>query len=177
MLSYHFFVMGSTEHLIDEILVALVQRHGLTGPQLVVLRELKRSGQIPVGQLAENVSLSHATVTGILERLEKQGLVEKKPDVVDRRRVLAHITRGGEGRVEEAPPILQERFAAELRKLQDWERTLILSSLQRIGTMMEARDAEAAPVLVTGPVAVTKEASEEFLKDLETKESVNEEES
>jgi DNA-binding MarR family transcriptional regulator len=138
--------------------------------------ELNRCGQIPVGQLARQVSLSHATVTGILDRLEKQGFVEKEPDVVDKRRVLAQITEEGRSRIQAAPPILQERFASELRNLQDWERTLILSSLQRIGAMMEAHDTEAAPLLVTGPVAATTEASDEFLKDLETKESSNEEE-
>jgi len=177
--------MGSTEDLVDDILVALrriiraidlhsrqlVQLHGLTGPQLVVLRELSRTGQIPVGRLAEHVSLSHATVTGILERLEGRGLIRKEPDVVDRRRVLTEMTEKGRRSVEAAPPVLQERFASELRKLQNWEQTLILSSLQRIGSMMETPDTEAAPVLVTGPLAATTEASEEFLRDLETKES------
>lgn len=177
--------MGSADDLVDDILVALrkiiraidlhsrvlVQRHGLTGPQLVVLRELNRYDKIPVGRLAQQVSLSHATVTGILDRLEQKGLVKKEPDLVDKRRVLTQITEDGRKRVEAVPMVLQERFSTELRKLRDWEQTLILSSLQRIGAMMEAGETEAAPVLVTGPVVASSEASEEFLQDLETGES------
>ena len=49
----------------------LFERFSVTGPQLIALQELARLGRVPVGVLARNVHVSHPTMTGILDRLEK----------------------------------------------------------------------------------------------------------
>jgi DNA-binding MarR family transcriptional regulator len=130
----------------------LVQQLGVTGPQLIVLQELARSGAVPVGNLAKAVSLSHATVTGIVTRLEKRQLVQRSEDDQDRRRVLVGVTPAGEALLATAPPPIQESFVTEFERLEDWESSLILSSLQRVVAMMEATELEAAPILATGPI-------------------------
>lgn len=117
---------------------ALMLRCGLTGPQLIVLRQLHRDGQVPIGRLAQDACVSQATVTGIVERLLARGLVEKTRDDVDRRRVLVRCSETGSRLAEEAPPVLQEKFIKELMALHDWERHLILSTLLRISSMMQA---------------------------------------
>jgi DNA-binding MarR family transcriptional regulator len=132
----------------------LVQQHGLTGPQLVVLRALARLAETPVGKLAEEVSLSHATVTGVVDRLEKQGLVQRARSDEDRRRVLVTITQAGQETLKAAPPLLQEEFVTEFLKLRDWEQSLILSSLQRVADMMQAKGLEAESVLEYEPLPV-----------------------
>lgn len=129
----------------------LLHRCGLTGPQLLLLQELG-DGEISAGALAERVCLSQATVTGILDRLQRRGLVTRRRDQEDRRRVLAAVTPAGRQLLHRAPPLLQESFLAQLSKLQDWEQTLILSSLQRVVAMMEARSVEASPILTTEPL-------------------------
>ena len=128
----------------------LAKRYGLTGPQIVLLKGLAHLGEVPVGKLAKEVSLSHATVTDILARLEKRGLVLKTRDNADGRRVLAKLTDSSLELLKNAPSLLQERFVEEFGELQDWEQTLILSSLQRIAIMMEAEKIEAAPILASG---------------------------
>jgi DNA-binding MarR family transcriptional regulator len=65
---------------------------GLTGPQLVILNEISKFDEAPIGTIARAISLSQATVTGVLERLEKRELVSRRRDIVDRRRVLVKIT-------------------------------------------------------------------------------------
>jgi DNA-binding MarR family transcriptional regulator len=130
----------------------LVQQLGVTGPQLMVLRELARNGAVPVGSLAKAVSLSHATVTGIVTRLEKRELVQRREDEEDRRRVLVGVTSAGEALLATAPSPIQESFITEFERLEDWESNLILSSLQRVVAMMEASELEAAPILATGPI-------------------------
>jgi DNA-binding MarR family transcriptional regulator len=130
----------------------LVQQLGVTGPQLVVLQELARSGPVPIGGLAKAVTLSHATVTGIVTRLEKRGLVERHNDEQDRRRVLVEVTAEGATLLVTGPLPIQESFITEFERLQDWEKNLILSSLQRVVSMMEATELEAAPILTTGPI-------------------------
>jgi len=134
----------------------LVHDYGLTGPQLVLLKELLRWEELSVGDLAKKVSLSHATVTDILRRLEVRQLVQRSRTGHDRRRVLVHITEWGKRTAQNAPSLLQDRFVTELAKLQDWEQSLILSSVQRIASMMQAERLPTGPTLVgssTGEVA------------------------
>ena len=133
----------------------LVRRYGLTGPQIVVLKQLARLGQVPVGKLAKEVSLSHATVTDILGRLERRGLVRRMRDNSDRRRVLAKMTDSAIDILKKTPSLLQERFVEKFEGLQDWEQTLIVSSLQRTAIMMEAEEIEAAPMLASGSLTAT----------------------
>lgn len=144
---------------VDRHSKTLAQRYGLTGPQLVVLRQLEREDPMSIGALARNVSLSHATVTGIVDRLERAALVERRRLETDRRRVLVGLGEKGRSLLAQAPPLLQERFVERLDALEDWERTLILSSLQRIALMMEATDIDASPLLVSGPVDATADST------------------
>ncbi len=130
----------------------LLDQHGLTGPQLVVLKALLAVGEATVGGLARQVHLSQATTTGILTRLERRGLITRTRSDVDRRRILVRGTPAAEEMLQNAPAMLQEQFLRRFGELQAWEKTLILSSLQRIVTMMEAEAIDATPMLVTGSI-------------------------
>lgn len=141
----------------------LVTHHGLTGPQLTVLRKLSSNGGISVGDLARAIHLSQATATGILDRLVKRDLVRRQRSDGDRRRVQVWLTPGGKQVLTNAPPLLQEEFTDQFSKLEDWEQTQILSALQHIVSMMEAKDIDATPILTTGPVSATPEKTEAFL--------------
>ncbi|TXK76376.1 MarR family winged helix-turn-helix transcriptional regulator [Paenibacillus sp. N3.4] len=68
------------------------QREELTGPQLFILRELFLKEPRKLGDLAQAVHLSNSTVSGIVDRLERDGLVERKRDVQDRRAVWISTT-------------------------------------------------------------------------------------
>lgn len=129
----------------------LVESHGLTGPQALLLKALQGKC-MPAGELAARVSLSQGTVTDILNRLERRGLVKRARDKRDRRRVLVEPTQAGLDLLGDSPPLLQERFAQRFSELQDWEQTQLLSSLQRIASMMGAEGLDASPVLSSGPI-------------------------
>ena len=135
----------------------LVRQFGLTGPQLIVLQEISRFGEVSVGEIAKAISLGQATVTGILERLENRGLIIKQRSKNDKRRVLVQATSASKQLLEKAPPPMQEHFIQQFTNLQDWEQAMILSSLQRIVSMMDAKKIEAAPILATGPIDEIKE--------------------
>jgi len=130
----------------------LLEGYGLTGPQLTVLRSAARLGSGSVSALARSVHLSQPTVTGIVDRLERRGFVERSRDQVDRRAVKVTVTAVGHSILDRAPSLLQDRFRSELEKLKQWELTMTLASLQRIAAMMEAESLEASPVLVAGPM-------------------------
>jgi len=131
---------------------SLIQRFGLTSPQLIILEELKVRVECSTGDLAKAISLSMATVTGILSRLESRGLIVRRRDEKDRRKVLVSATPAGGEVLDSAPPPLQESFMSEFDKLENWEQSLLLSSLQRIVKMMEATSIDATPMLVTGAI-------------------------
>jgi len=130
----------------------LVKRVGLTGPQLVILQEISNLGEVTAGEIAKAVSLSQATVTGILERMEKRGLLARQRSESDKRRIMVRITEAGEQILQEAPPIMQEAFIERFASLPDWEQTMILSSLQRLVSIMDARAIQAGPFLETNPL-------------------------
>ena len=96
--------------------------------------------------------LSQATVTGIVERLEKRGLITRIRNNSDRRKVEVRITPDGERILHRAPPLMQESFVSQFGKLQDWEQWMILSGLQRVVEMMAASEIDAAPILALGPI-------------------------
>ncbi len=127
----------------------LTEEIGLTGPQLAVLREATRSGPLRIGELARALHLSQPTVTGILDRLEKRGLVERTRPQNDRRTVNVNATLAGQELLDRAPSLLQDRFRRELRKLEDWEQTQMLALLQRIAGMMEGETPDASVALMT----------------------------
>ena len=139
----------------------LVERFGVTGPQLVALQELARlGGQVPVGVLARAVHVSHPTMTGILDRLEKRELVVRVRDTEDRRRTTVSPTVRGLELLADAPSPLQDRFRGEFARLEEWEQTHMLATLQRIASMMDADELDAAPVLTTGAADGTHEPAE-----------------
>lgn len=146
----------------------LARQFGLTSPQLICLKKLAEEVEINPGALAKSVHLSHATVTGIINRLEKKGLVERTRSIEDGRSFLISITDSGRSMVESSPSMIHEQFTHELSKLADWEKTTILSSLQRITSMLSVESLEVLPVLTTGPVeAPAEKITELFTSDIE----------
>jgi DNA-binding MarR family transcriptional regulator len=127
----------------------LLDSHGVTGPQLAALQEAARLGESPVSVLARNIHVSHSTMTGILDRLEKRGLVTRARDRDDRRRVTVTVSAEGQAILDATPSPLQDRFRSEIAKLEEWEQTMMLSTLQRIAAMMQAEGIEASPLLTT----------------------------
>ena len=130
----------------------LLRNYGLTSPQLVILQELTNHGEVSIGELAKAISLGQATVTGILTRLENQGLVTRRRCKKDKRRVLVKTTKACKRLLKSAPPPIQETFIEQFSSLLDWEQTMILSSLQRLVSMMDADRLKVAPILATGPI-------------------------
>ncbi|MGB4246490.1 MAG: MarR family transcriptional regulator [Pseudohongiellaceae bacterium] len=123
---------------------------GLTSSQLILLKMVRDVAGATIGELATSISLSQATATTILDRLEQEGLVKRERSEQDRRKVFVRLTDEGHAMLERAPEPLQETFIRQFSALKDWERSMILASLQRVAEMMDAQDIDASPLLDVG---------------------------
>ena len=85
--------------------------------------------------------------------MEKRGLLSRRRSEHDKRRVMVCITDSGKQVLEDAPPLMQEAFVDRFSSLQEWEQTMILSSLQRLVSIMDAKAIQVAPFLATSPIS------------------------
>jgi len=125
----------------------LMKASGLTIPQVLVMRAIDELGGVTVRRISEQVSLSQATVTTVIDRLASREMVVRERNAKDRRVVNARLTEKGSQALKEAPPLLQESFSQRYERLPHWEQTQILSALQRVAEMMDSRNLDAAPLL------------------------------
>lgn len=130
----------------------LASAHGLTGPQLVLLRLLQKHGPMRMTDLANRATLSVATVSDIVDRLATRKLVSRERREGDRRTVWVSVTRAGLKRIGQVPGILQERFVREFEALPAPAQARLVDSMQQIAAMMGAADLDAAPILHVGPI-------------------------
>lgn len=133
---------------------------GLTASQLLILQLLRQNEELTAGEVARQVSLSQATVTTIIDRLEQRGLVVRERSMQDRRKVFVCLTQAGEKILTDAPKPLQESFIQQFQDLHDWEKSMILSALERVAYMMDAQHIDASPVLDIGQLDRTLSANE-----------------
>lgn len=121
---------------------ALLRQHNLTGPQLSILKEVARQGQAPIGMLAKATFSGAPTVTGVVDRLENQGLVSRVTSKHDRRQVLITITTAGKRLLRRNPSLLNKSFRDQLVRLPESDQQAICVVLQRVADMMD-QDATA----------------------------------
>ncbi|MEO8456751.1 MAG: MarR family transcriptional regulator [Chloroflexota bacterium] len=86
---------GRAVRIADPLRFQLWSDRGLTMPQVRVLFELVENGDRAAGELAEALTVAPPTITGLTDRLVKQGLVERSEDPRDRRVVRLGLTEDG----------------------------------------------------------------------------------
>ena len=128
------------------------QETGLTMPQLLCLRAVRDSDaeEVTLASVADAVSLSRSTVSGIIERMVRAGLVNRVRSQRDRRRIHLTVTEEGARRLDAVPVPLQDRFVSRLAALAPADQERLLSALEQVVELMEAEDMDAAPILAPG---------------------------
>lgn len=91
----------------------------LTVPQIFLLRDLVKKGPTSISDLAANLNLANSTVSGIVDRLERDGFV-KRVRGSDRRVVYVQLTERAACFKEQVPQF-QQKFLNELLKGVDEE--------------------------------------------------------
>ncbi len=115
----------------------LSQKYDITAPQLVTLLSIVNSYSTTIANIAKDVHLSPSTLVGIVDRLERKGLVRRDRSTSDRRQVYITITPKGVEFADSAPSPLQETLSQALIELSELEQSSIALSLERVVELMD----------------------------------------
>ncbi len=122
---------------------------GLTGPQLWAIKTIAQESPIMVSELARRMYLHPATVVGVLDRLEKHGMVVRVRSTEDRRVVRVELTDQGRALVKKAPAVAQGLLVEGLEKLSAVKLKSIALSLHQMAEILGAQ--HIPPQLMLSP--------------------------
>lgn len=97
---------------------------------------LEKNGRT-MSSLSSGLALDNSTLTGLVDRLQQAGLVERRPDPRDRRQVLVWLTAAGEQECRRALPVIKEvnqNIAAALGMSRVKE---FIAALERLDLLFE----------------------------------------
>lgn len=115
---------------------------GLTGPQRLVLRLVGRFPGITAGRLAQIMHVHPSTLTGVLKRMEKRGLLERKADPLDGRKALFALTDAGREMDVPSPGTVE---SAVQRAISRMSRTRLVNAQDVLTAIAEELGAGAPP--------------------------------
>jgi DNA-binding MarR family transcriptional regulator len=114
-------LLWAVAHGLESLSKRMTTRLGITGPQRLVVRLVGRFPSITSGQLAQLLHVHPSTLTGVLQRLERRGLLTRQRDGSDRRRALIGLTAEGRRFDVETAGTNEAAVAATLRQLEPGE--------------------------------------------------------
>jgi MarR family transcriptional regulator, organic hydroperoxide resistance regulator len=109
-----------------------LQAHGITAPQWVILAQLMEQDGQPLGELGSRALYDGPTMTGIVDRLETGGLVQRRRDSSDRRVINLYLTEQGRDLMVALPPIGRITDEEILQGLSREEADCFVGTLRRI---------------------------------------------
>lgn len=105
---------------------------GVTGPQGMLMRTLAHHGEMKISDLSEMLTLSNSTVSGMIDRLEKQGFVERVRSKEDRRVVHVKITAEFEKHVQQHVSQVEKKLESMMSKATPEELDRIFEGLDTL---------------------------------------------
>ena len=130
-------LQGSIRELRCASTEKLVRQH-VSMTQVHVLWLLDHHGDMPMSRLAELLDVSLSNATGLMDRMEEHGLVERVRVPDDRRVVLVRIAEGGREALEETDGVRRDRMRAVLARLDDGQLRRAFEAFRDIRLAMAA---------------------------------------
>lgn len=127
-----FFQFAKAYQLSSRFLTQKVSELNLTSVQAMVLGFLTEEDQITSSELGKRTELDSATLTGILDRLEAAGYLERKSNPDDRRSIHIHLTPKGKALGKDATRVLMEANAEFLQVLTEEQKCELRSLIQTL---------------------------------------------
>lgn len=135
--------LGAIRRALRKPLETEVARGELTAPQISVMRVVVGNHGINLKELSSAVSLAHSTVSGIVDRLEKRGMIERRVDGQDGRINRIYPTEVVNNFVREQIPALSRRpLQIALERTSQTERAAIGSAVRRLRELLDQPSGE-----------------------------------
>lgn len=134
-------LLWAVDHALQRRSKSMAAALGVTGPQRLVIRIVGRFPSIHARHLADILHLHPSSLTALLKRLERRGLIRRQPDGRDRRRYLLGLTRQGRTLNRDAPGTIEE---AVQRTLHRTARRDLEGARQVLGQL--ARELDGGPL-------------------------------
>lgn len=115
-----------------------VGEFGLTMPQVMVLKQVMDEPKT-IGQITKALDLSYSTISGIIDRLEREEFVERVRDVEDRRVIWIRKTDNIEQTMEKIPFFTEEYYRQMLSGLSQEELDMIIRSFTLVIEKIEQK--------------------------------------
>lgn len=115
----------------------------LTGPQGMIMGILSNFGEMKISDLSEKIGLSNSTVSGIIDRLEKQHLVERIRSREDRRVVYVRVSAKCKKNAQERFHEIDNKFTAIINKATPEELDVIIEGLDKLKAVLERQKGES----------------------------------
>ncbi|WP_245690167.1 MarR family winged helix-turn-helix transcriptional regulator [Sediminibacillus albus] len=106
----------------------ILTHYPITAPQFVALQWLNEEGDLTIGELSNKINLAFSTTTDLVDRMEKNELVERIKDTSDRRVVRIHLLEKGKSIIQEVIIKRQEYLGEVLESVSNEE----VGTLERI---------------------------------------------
>ena len=112
---------------------------GLTGPQLTVIKLLETFDNLSLSSLSERIRAQNSTVTGIIDRMEREGLVRRERSTVDRRVIHIRLSDKGQKLARGIQVEPMEIFRDALQSLTQGELRDLLRIMNKLQKFVRAR--------------------------------------
>ncbi len=119
-------------------------KQDLTFPQAMVLTALGEEGEMPISRLAQSIGSANSTVSGIVDRLERMGLVERVRSKHDRRVIYVALTDRSRAMEQTMEPDVNEQMGRMLTQLSKRELDEIGAALDTLERVLEKNTEENA---------------------------------
>ena len=130
----------------------LAREAKLTHSQLRVLQLLDENEMLSASEIAQEIKLSNATITSLVEKLVHRNLIERRKCETDKRRVWLKLLPDGVAALENVPKDLQQNFEAKFSKLPSWEQAMLVAALEKVTSLLDADNIDAASILTIGEI-------------------------
>ncbi len=111
---------------------ARFRAHGLTGAQVGVLTRLSSPDGKPMGAIGAELWCDVSNITGLVARLEEQGLVRRSSDPLDQRVKRVHLTDRGRAALAKTLPGHEDALVRQVKALSGEERRTLITLLARL---------------------------------------------
>jgi len=117
-------------------------RMHITGPQGMIMGILAKQGEMKIGNLSKEIGLSNSTVSGIIDRLERNGLVERKRSIKDRRIVNVCVTSKFKDKVRKHFNEIEKWLEIIMNKAAPEELDTVVEGLDTLKKILDKHSVE-----------------------------------